>query len=90
MTVEKNGTPTSHHSPVTTKAITTITHALHQFRQKSHDASLPKKELPCTCTHSVTPHFFSSITTQLVKHPVSTAAISIFAKTLISSRPYAV
>ena len=90
MAVLKNGTATSHHHPVTTNATTTITQALHQLKQNAQRIISPITFGARICTHcdivqsSPTSHLFTKHHTQLVKHPVSPAAIKIFVKTSIS------
>ena len=80
--VEKNGTATTHHSPVTAKAITTTAHDSHQLKQNGQRIISPITFGACICTHcdtvqsSLTSHLFTKHHTHEVKHPVSTAAIS--------------
>ena len=81
--VEKNGTATSHHSPVTAKAVTTMHHPVHQLKQNEQRIISPIFFGACICTHcemvqsSPTFHLFTKHHTQLVKHPVSMEAQSI-------------
>ena len=78
--VLKNGTPNSHHSPVTTAAGITTAHDSHHEKQKLHRATPPTNLPPWISSHcamlhpSLTSHRFTKHHTQLVKHPTSTAA----------------
>ena len=80
MAVEKNGTDTTHHSPVTTNATTTMHHAVHQLKQNEQRIISPTFFGACICTHcdivqsSLTSHLFTKHHTHAVKHPVSTLA----------------
>ena len=78
--VEKNGTPSSHHSPVTAAAGITTVHDSHQFAQNAHRATPPTNLPPWISSHcamlhpSLTSHLFTKHHTQLVKQPTRTAA----------------
>ena len=84
MGVERNGTAIIHAPSTNTVDTHVIITDAQKHMQKSQENSLLDTLSPCTCIHSVTPHFFNSNTTKAASSATITAIINTLLIVIIS------